>query len=104
MQANTTDKRNLVEFKNGLLEYDQELIEQCLVFMPKMLQHESNPSTTGASAIPGQKEVKNYMYTVHYSFETVENSKRADKMWETGNISKEPVSYYRKTCNTNNLA
>ena len=54
MQANTTDKRNLVEFKNGLLEglYDQELMEQCLVFMPKMPQHESNPSTTGASAIP----------------------------------------------------
>ena len=75
MQANTTDKRNLVKFKNGLLEglHDQQLMEQYLVFMPKMPQHESDIRAILALLERQQsQDRKKLKTTCTDSFETLE--------------------------------
>ena len=57
MQAYPSEKRNLIDFKNGLIQglEDDDLIEQCWSFLSKDPQRESD---IWAILISGQKEVR----------------------------------------------
>ena len=75
----------MVEFKDEMLMglYNAKLKKTCLFFMPEELQHENKIKTV----------LDSQLKTTHMdSIETVENSKRVDKMCEIGNSNREPVS------------
>ena len=57
MQAYPSEKRNLIDFKNGLIQglEDDDFIEQCWSFLSKDPQRESD---IWAILISGQKEVR----------------------------------------------
>ena len=85
IQEYAPDKRRMVEFKDEMLMglYNAKLKKTCLFFMPEELQHENKIKTV----------LDSQLKTTHTdSIETVENSKRVDKMCEIGNSNREPVS------------
>ena len=83
-QAHAPDKRNLVGFKNEMLRCmdNEELKDKCRFFMPEKLQHENEIKEVLERQLSHDMDGLNVTYTD--SFETVENRKRADEMWETG--------------------
>ena len=60
--------------------------ETCLFFMPKELQYKNKIKAVQENQL--SHDIKEFTD----SFKKVENSKRSDKMWETGNINRKPVS------------
>ena len=88
-QAHAPDKRNLVGFKNEMLRCmdNEELKDKCRFFMPEKLQHENEIKEVQERQLSHDMDGLNVTYTD--SFETVENRKRADEMWETGKIPME---------------
>ena len=88
-QATAPDKRNLVGFKNEMLRCmdSVELKAKCLFFMPEKLQHENEIKAVLERQLSHDMDGLKVTYTD--SFETVENRKRADEMWETGKIPME---------------
>ena len=88
-QAHAPDKRNLVGFKNAMLRCmdSVELKAKCLFFMPEKLQHENEIKAVLERQLSHDMDGLKVTYTD--SFETVENSKRAGEMWETGKIPME---------------
>ena len=80
-QTHAPDKRNLRCMDNV------ELKDKCRFFMPEKLQHENEIKAVLESQLSHDMDGLKVTYTD--SFETVENSKRAGEMWETGKIPME---------------
>ena len=57
--------------------------------MPKELQHKNKMKAVLDNQL--SHDIKELKATYTDSFKKVENSKRSDKMWETGNINRKPV-------------
>ena len=66
---------------------NEELKDKCRFFMPEKLQHENEIKEVLERQLSHDMDGLNVTYTD--SFETVENRKRADEMWETGKIPME---------------